>query len=465
MSDQQFGPYQNPNGPHREKTPHSGDVPVDRGGERPVFDFGKMTIEEAIAAGYLQPTVPNNLGEYADPTQSQPTEAYEPLQPPKRRGFRRGIAAVVGIAVLGGAAALGPRILGGDNEQNPQPQPGVAVGNTPTPNAPESRPTQAPTNTEDTPYDPEASISQKTGAEARNKLEARKPFYNNPITSDTFARLAPSDAVRKEYSQFEIGYRPQKNLFPTIDAVDKHLSGESDPANLLKSQQEIQQLFTDGSLEKAIATSNKLFGTNYTMDDFILEPNEIPKSRTDANKPQVAKFLATDVVGMTQKWQTLVYALKFQESQNTNGGDVGDALTSYKLDETIHITPQSRTAAHQNTDTLSLAPGAGILASDFKPDSTNQSTALLINAVGAGRGADSNGFIFEQSDDGKNVIAPVLTVIADTRTNMAQESGGRLDFGYTKAKVASNVLMMPVTYKGKSGVTAISLENHTVAFG
>ncbi len=221
--------------PEQTDVPHSGKS----GAEKPAFDFGDITLEEAIARGLVIVNAPNSLGEHRDPTNTPQTERFTPLEDPtftesteptdedlrrndraastdtvtdwptqeqledapeepqqhSRRGFLKW--------VIGGAAALA---VGGTAYKVTRPQATTA----PAPTAP--KPTSATTPSAPTSAAPTESSAPTESASSNSEKFAAQLEKQEAMTPETFFEQPKADqmiflgAVLEKAKQFQEGY-------------------------------------------------------------------------------------------------------------------------------------------------------------------------------------------------------------------------------------------------------------------
>jgi len=453
--------------------PHSG-----AHGEKNVHDYrnpngSTMSIEQAVAAGkFTKPdgtpyTVEEilhaplpigiipNIEDYSDPANSPRTEAFTPLSTPEtKRKSRRNliVGAVAGVAALATAAGFGAKAL--DNNgiaATPGPRPtatGPAVaGTTPSPSI--EQPSKAPSASEapTTPIDAEESLANEAKTELDKKLAERAPLYENPFKPSDFEQLVMKESTRGlfakkyNYPNLAASQFPVNQPIYTGDDESQEHKRVLEVSHLMATQKALAGAFQDGSLEKAIAESNRLLGTDYKLSDFYIEESEIPRSNTD-------KAFLAKMIDVTHKFRTLSFAMKRAENNNTNGTDTGEMPLSQKLLEISHLSEDDWNYLTQANNELSK----DIIVSQipFEPDVVDPSTSLLDFSVGD---KWDNGYISEAAtkEGLKDLSVPLLGTIATTTINNVIVSPGKpMHNNRNKAEVMVWQTILPVTVDGKT---------------
>lgn len=472
---------QNNNGPVQNQVPHSGV----HHGEQNVHDFRNpdgsiMSIKDAVRAGkfrkpdgsaYTEDEInsmpdtdtpiglaPESIADHTDPSTGPKTEAYEPMIGTGKKWKKRHTALLAsGAVLLSTIAGVGAvKAFSGNNKYvaNPGPVatgPAVAGG---TPSAdPTDKPTQGPTANENTPVDPESEISQSSQTEQEKQAELRRPYQESPITSVDFTKLLASESTRQllaeqnGYANLDPGRSPLPDAFPNWQALAS-LKAEGLLTELANVDTLIETKISDGSFERDIELTNKTYGTNYSLDDFFISPDEIPAARTNANKTEVAAFLAK-IVGVGQNLLTVAAAVRHDEYFAKH---LMADTPPEQLESTQYITMSQMFGSDRKAPTTSVGVLAGDEPKRYHSDSVVPNSTLLITNVGGT--PDHDGYQIESG-----VSLPMLGIYAQTNETRASidDESGIANINKTKKTGISYYMLKPMEIGGKKVAFPVSV--------
>lgn len=432
---------QNNERPRDTSQPKGGQGPdnFDRFRTTPLGDMAKLTPGGEMVTNL---TVPEHPGSIDRDTHQVKVEKVPPAgMPPsvetvRGRSRRRfwGVVAAAGV-VLG----AGGTVAAIQNNDNPAPNP-TPVDSAPVTPGPSNSP-EAPQPSA-SPEDPEKSIANEGKTELEKQLAERAPLYENPFNSKDFSKLVMADSSRALFAK-KYGYTHIKpSELPLNEPV---FNAETERGllveNVLPTYKELSKAFSDGSLEKAIAKSNETMGTNYTLADFYIEKSEIPTARTEANKAEVAKYLA-DVSEITHRFRTLAVAMIRNETDNPSAAP-NESPLSTRLIYMSHLSGKDRTEQmNKNAEFFSDS------RLPYTPDSVIPSSVLLDFAV---EGMSGNGFQIEREKGGlKDMYVPLIGMIEKIDTNDPGRSGTAITLGRQETEVMSWHTIVPVQVEGKT---------------
>lgn len=213
--------------------PHSGKSGI----EKPVFDFGDMTIQEAIDKGLIdahvdpetgeQTFVPHTIADYTDPKKAPRTPEFTPLHETKTEEIKKGVSKklVAGLAAgaVGTAAAIGGAVAlfrpKEDVSAVPAPQPSVSAPQTPGV-APPPAETSAPAPVE-TPK-PTSSPEATSGDALIEKYRA--------LSVEEFNKLPRSERLKVVWDEYDAMWnKGRATSYFSQDVVGGKMLGEYNP--------------------------------------------------------------------------------------------------------------------------------------------------------------------------------------------------------------------------------------------
>jgi hypothetical protein len=305
-------------GPSERKTgiPHSGDLPVDEGGERPVVTSAAPLSESALAPSSLagqelsdeELTLVRQKQDEAAEKQAARREQYV-----RRRSIRRkatvgmGALTVATAAVLGGAFALKAKSDSGNNTE-PQDNPGVSApvvpGNPEVPSA-------SPTETEESPQQERDAMHYVTS----DASFVDQAFYDNAPTSSGDGPVGGPDASQ---------YIDKDTVSHVVDGILNNITvatetGNEDaviaayhqtaPGEFGNSQDEVDVIEQQSELKQQFIEQNPDYPVSGLVREEVVSVAPDP---TDKNKVSVTFTVLHTTYGNYVEGQDVV---KFQSQE------------------------------------------------------------------------------------------------------------------------------------------------------
>jgi hypothetical protein len=352
-----------------------------------------------------------------------------------------------GAAAVASLTAIGVNALSDDN-------PKAVPGSQPTATAPVKPGTStspnvsiAPPSATATETDPEAEASKAAKAEADANKAEHAAFDNNPFNAETFKGLLPSQTTLDNFAKIHTFLSPNPSDKPNREALTKQNITFEDVSAVSK---ELTAAFKDGSIAKAIATSNEKYHTNYKPDDFFISPDEVPAARTEANKAEVAAFLAK-VVHINQMFLTLAVATRNADSTARAGTDES-TLPSAKFIRMSTVDPAELPASYISNGILS-----NLRTESYTPDTVIPSSTLLITDAGVDS-AYNGQLVAQATKDQKMVTLPMLGIAAHTRGFLGSVTEGQPPYisSFDSKGIGYYILVpVPVTEEVSGRVVAV----------